>query len=302
MALARREEHNFACVQIGAEGESTMPAVDWKAAIRYAQLVTMAYTIRPGDPYTPATIAAIGQAGYTFIEALYGNELATDVSPHTGETVTYGYLASSAAGELVAVIRGTDTVLEWLHDFSFLFVPDPIHAGGGLTEDGFTAIYRSLRAGADPNSPSAIAAITGLVGSQEISSITVTGHSLGAALATLLALDVGLNSGIGGQATTSYTFASPKVGELFFHHTYDSVVPDTYRVYNRQDLVPQAPLFPYEHVGNGLELDPPFNSVNSTLACWHSLDTYLWLMDQESGGDTLKVDAQCQGPAYPGPK
>jgi hypothetical protein len=278
-----------------------MPAVDWKAAIGYAQLVGIAYSVAPNAPYTEATIAAIAQAGYTFIDALYGNELATDVSPHTGETVTYGFLASSGAGELVAVIRGTDTLLEWLHDFSFLFVPNPIHAGGGLTEDGFTAIYRSLRAGADPNSPAAISAITTLVGADGISSVTITGHSLGAAIATLLALDVGLNSGIGGQATTSYTFASPKVGELFFHHTYDSVVPDTYRIYNRPDLVPQAPLFPYEHVGNGLELVPPFNSINATLACWHSLDTYLWLMDQDAGGNTLKVDAGCQGSAYPGP-
>jgi Lipase (class 3) len=301
MARVAGEAHNFGCVPIGTRGEATMAAVDWKAAIRYAQLVGIAYSVEPGGAYTPAAIAAITQAGYTFIDALYGNELATDVSPHTGETVTYGFLASSGSGELVAVIRGTDTLLEWLHDFSFLFVPNPIHAGGGLTEDGFTAIYRSLRAGADPNSPSAITAIANLVGSNGISSATITGHSLGAALATLLALDVGLNSGLGGQSTTSYTFASPRVGELFFQHTYDSVVPDTYRICNRQDLVPQTPLFPYEHVGNELELVPPFNSINATLACWHSLDTYLWLMDQESGGDTLKVDQGCQGSAYPGP-
>jgi pimeloyl-ACP methyl ester carboxylesterase len=172
------------------------------------------------------------------LESNRNNELATDVSPHTGETVTYGYLASSAAGELVAIVRGTQTMLEWLHDFSFLFVPNPIHAGGGLTEDGFTAIYRSLRAGADPNSPSAISAIANRVSAGGISNITVAGHSLGAALATLLALDVGLNSGVGSKGTTAYTFASPRVGELFFQHTYDSVVPDTYRICNRPDVVP----------------------------------------------------------------
>jgi hypothetical protein len=277
-----------------------MAAVDWKAAIRYAQLVTIAYSVEPNASYTDATIAAIGQAGYTFVDALYGNELATDISPHTGETVTYGYVARSASGEMVVAIRGTQTIDEWLHDFSFLFVPNPIHAGGGMTEDGFTAIYRSLRLGADPNSPSAIAAIATLVGAGGISTITVTGHSLGAALATLLTLDVGLNSGV--ARTTSYTFASPRVGEMFFEHTYDSVVPDTYRICNRPDLVPQTPPFPYEHVGNDLELVPPYNSISANLACWHSIDTYLWLMDQQSGGNTLKVDVQCQGSAYAGPK
>lgn len=277
-----------------------MPAIDWKAAIRYAQLVTIAYTVEPNAPYTDATKAAIEQAGYNFIDALYGNELATDVSPHQGETVTFGYLAQSRSGELVAVIRGTQTILEWLHDAAFLFVPNPVHAGGGLTEDGFTAIYRSLRAGSDPNAPSAISAIANLVGNGGATRITVTGHSLGAALATLLGLDAGLNSGI--KSPTVYTFASPRVGELFFHHTYDSVVPDTYRVHNRADVVPQVPTFPYEHVGNDLELVAPFNSVNASLSCWHSLDTYLWLMDREAGGNTLKVDSFCQGPAYPGPK
>jgi hypothetical protein len=278
-----------------------MAAVDWKAAIRYAKLVTIAYSVAPNAAYTADQIAAITLAGYTYIDALYGNELATDFSPHLGETVTYGFLAVSAAGELVAVIRGTQTIDEWLHDFSFLFVPNPIHAGGGLTEDGFTAIYRSLRAGADPNSPSAIAAITNLVGTGQVNYITVTGHSLGAAVATLLALDVGLNSGIGSQNLSAYTYASPRVGEMFFHHTYCSVVPHTYRLYNRSDLVPQAPLFPYEHVDNDLELVPPYNAVCASLACWHSIDTYLWLMDQAAGGNTLKVDAGCQGSAYPGP-
>lgn len=277
-----------------------MAPCDWKAAIRYAQLVGIAYSVAPNAAYTADTKAAIAQAGFTFVDALYGNELATDVSPHTGETVTYGFLATSAAGELVAVLRGTQTLDEWIHDAAFLFVPNPIHAGGGLTEDGFTAIYRSLRAGEDPNSPAAISAITTLAGSGAISKVTITGHSLGAALATLLGLDVGLNSGA--KFTQVYTFASPRVGELFFQHTYDSVVPYTYRVHHRSDLVPNVPLYPYEHVGNDLELVAPYNAICANLLCWHSLDTYLWLMDQESGGTTLKVDVQCQGSAYPGPR
>lgn len=278
-----------------------MAAVDWKAAIRYAQLVNIAYAAFAADPtaFTEPFIDEVALAGYTYVNAIYGNELATDFDPHIGETVCYGFLATSNAGELVCVVRGTDTLLEWLHDFSFLFVPDPIHAGGGLTEDGFTAIYRSLRAGADPNSPAVISAITTVIGADNINKVTITGHSLGAALATLLALDVALNSGIATNNTVSYTFASPKVGELFFNHTYNSVVPHTYRIFNRPDIVPKTPSLPYEHVGTGIELVPPFNALKSTLACWHSLDTYLWLMDQEAGGDTLFVDAACRGPEYP---
>jgi pimeloyl-ACP methyl ester carboxylesterase len=169
-----------------------------------------------------------------------------------------------------------------------------------MTEDGFTAIYRSLRLGADPNAPAAVSAIAALAKANGISNMTVAGHSLGAALATLLTLDVGLNGGVG--KTASYTYASPRVGDLLFQHTYDSVIPETYRLCNRPDLVPQTPTFPYQHIGNDVELIPPYNSVCANLACWHSIDTYLWLMDLQAGGNTLKVDAQCQGVSYPGPK
>jgi len=63
-----------------------MPAVDWKAAIRYAQLVTIAYSVAPDANYTDATIAAISQAGYTFIDALYGDELAIPAKPLPTDT------------------------------------------------------------------------------------------------------------------------------------------------------------------------------------------------------------------------
>ena len=281
-----------------------MPAVDWKAAIRYAQLVNIAYSVAPAAPYTPGAIAAITQAGFTFVEALYGNELATDISPHSGETVTYGFLATSAAGELIAAIRGTETIEEWLHDFAFLFVPNPIHAGGGLTEDGFTAIYRSLRAGADPNTPTAIAAITNLVSTSGASSITVTGHSLGAALATLLALDAGLNSGIGSSGTTVYTFASPRTGDHFFAGSFNATIPESYRIYNRTDLVPQLPPIlplPYEHTNTPFELVAPMGAIQNNLACAHDLKTYLWLMGQQVGANPYSAAAACLGSSYPGP-
>lgn len=277
-----------------------MPAIDWKLAIAYAELVSIAYKVPPNQPYTDDVKALIKAAGYDFVQPIYGYELATDANPHTGEVVTFGYLAQSPSGELIASIRGTATILEWIHDAAFLFVPNPIHAGGGLTEDGFTAIYRSLRAGEDPNSPTVIDTITALVGAGGVSSVTITGHSLGAAVATLLALDVGLNSGC--KSYAAYTYASPRVGEMFFEHTYDSVVPNTFRVHHRPDIVPKVPFYPYEHVGLDLEVISPFDTVKTDLGCWHSLDTYLWLMDREAGGNTLKVDANCQGPQYPGPK
>jgi len=136
-----------------------MAGIDWNAAILYARLVEVAESVAPPDEYSQTNIAAIQELGYTYLDTFYGNELATDISPHVGETVTYGFLALSPSGELVAAVRGTDTIWEWIHDAAFLLVTNPIRVGVGMTEDGFTAIYKSLRVGRADGSPTVAAAI-----------------------------------------------------------------------------------------------------------------------------------------------
>ena len=121
-----------------------MLPIDWNTAIKYAKLVLLAESIPPaGDDN--ALKLAITNAGYTYLETIYGDELATDIDPHAGQIVSYGFLALSPTNELVASIRGTSTLLEWIHDASFLMVSSPIHGLSGFTEDGFTAIYKGLR-------------------------------------------------------------------------------------------------------------------------------------------------------------
>jgi hypothetical protein len=212
-----------------------------------------------------------------------------------GDVVSFGFLAVSAAKELVAVIRGTDTILEWLHDASFLLVPSVIAGSHGFTEDGFSAVYRSLRIGQPNGTPSAKDSIKGYLDNGDATSVTVCGHSLGGALATLLTLDVGLNTSC--RSPTSYTYASPRTGDHLFAGSYNAAIPLTYRIANRQDLVPKLPPvapLPYDHVNTQYELNPALNSVNPTIACMHSLTTYLWLMGQRAGTDTLPLDPACR--------
>jgi len=93
-----------------------------------------------------------------------------------GETVTYGFLEVSTAGELVAIIRGTDSIFDWLHDAAFLMVHNPIHSGAGFTEDGFTAIYKSLRVGRDPNSVSAVGSVRAYLHAGQAKAVATLGH------------------------------------------------------------------------------------------------------------------------------
>jgi len=271
-----------------------MLPINWNTAIQYALLVKIAESVNPTGAYGPDEIGAIKNVGYAFLQTLYGDDLATDIDSHLGDVVTFGFLAVSAAGELVAVVRGTDTILEWLHDASFLTVPTPIGGSHGFTEDGFTAVYRSLRIGQANGTLSAKDSIKSYIDTGAATSVTVCGHSLGGALATFLTLDVALNTSC--HAPTAYTYASPRTGDHIFAGSFNAAVSSCYRIANRQDLVPKLPPIlplPYEHVNTQYELNPPPDQINPSIPCMHHLTTYLWLMGQLAANNAYPLDAEC---------
>ena len=161
-------------------------------------------------------------------------------------------------------------------------------------------MYNSLRTGVAPGSPSVVnTRLATLPFKQAVSSLTICGHSLGGALVTLLALDVAANTNF--KNPTVYTYASPRTGDPSFASTYNQVVKNSFRIANRMDLVPKLPLPPvYEHVDEIYELNPiqllplpPKILVKPTIACQHSLDSYLHLLSMVSGGQVLPLDQTC---------
>ncbi len=278
-----------------------MIPIDWSLALKYANLVATAESVAPSAEYGAAEKAQIDALGYTFLQTLYGNELATDIDPHLGEMASFGFLALSAGKELVAALRGTDTIMEWLHDAAFLMVPCPIVGAHGFSEDGFTDVYQSLRIGKASNALSARDSIRSYVDSGAAASVTVAGHSLGGALATLLTLDVALNTSC--RTPNAYTYASPRIGDHSFVGAYNAVVATSRRVSNRQDLVPKLPPLlplPYDHVNTRFELNPPMGKISPTIPCMHSLTTYRWLMARLAGAAGYELDAGCAAAAGAG--
>jgi hypothetical protein len=277
--------------------------MDVVTAIQLGRLLGETYDVSPGDLTNSAgKVLSAGATGYTVVTTVYANDLATDMNPsRVDDTVSIGLICqANGAGDAVITLRGTEGTLEWIHDAEFGTVACPFLVGAGHTEDGFTAMYSSLRTGAAPNSPTVAKSIGSLAFPRPVTSVTVCGHSLGGALATLLALDLAANTGFSHPVV--YTYASPRTGDSLFVSTFNQVVTNSYRIENRLDIVPKLPPPPtYQHVDERYELTPvrllPLPAeilVDFTPSCEHALATYLHLLSLRSGGSVIALDVNCQ--------
>jgi len=161
------------------------------------------------------------------------------------QDVYFGFAATSASYNVIA-IRGTRSIFEWVIDSDVPQVPVPLvwyHNGGfevAKVHMGFLIEYSFL----------AEQIFTACQQFNNALPCLVTGHSLGAALATLAAPSIQLLTS--NNNVQMYNFASPRVGNPAFVGAYSALIPESYRVVNLSDLVPMLPptdvIWDYEHV------------------------------------------------------
>jgi hypothetical protein len=109
----------------------------------------------------------------------------------------------------------------------------------------------------------------------------VTGHSLGAALATLFVMENAAKHKF--DISTCCTFASPRVGNKEFARSFDLLPINSWRMVNTLDIVPRLPphipvLLDYDHVDTAYSFTSSSFAKNNPL-CWHVLETYLHELD-----------------------
>ena len=116
------------------------------------------------------------------------------------------------------------------------------------------------------------------------------GHSLGAALATLLGLEVAANTTFSNP--TVYTYASPRTGDPLFASTFNSVINNKFRASNRLDIVTKVPLIPsYLQMYERFIMNP--TDVKLNIPCEHDLTTYLHLLSVAAGVTFLPLGPGC---------
>jgi Lipase (class 3) len=278
--------------------------MDVTKAIHFGQILVKAYDVLPSDLNNAAgTTFTVGSTTYKIVTTIYANDLATDMNPsRINDQVSIGLICQAdSAGDVVIAIRGTEGIFEWVHDFEFGLVPCPFLTTAGRTDDGFTDMYTSMTTDAAPRSPSVVQSLPTLKFDNAVGSVTICGHSLGGALATLLVLDLAATAADPANTKyqrfanpAAYTYASPRTGDSVFATKFDQVVPNSNRIENRLDIVPHLPpvFMGYAHVNTPYELTP--TQVNYSLYCEHSITTYLNLLSLRSGGPVIPLEPQCQ--------
>ncbi|XP_020572380.1 phospholipase A1-Ibeta2, chloroplastic-like [Phalaenopsis equestris] len=197
--------------------------------------------------------------------------------------------------DILIALRGTSTFLEWAENLRANLVP--LASPNLKVECGFRNLYHSPGV----RVPSLSAAV-----SEEIQrlaelyryeelSITVTGHSLGAALALLVANDLITTCSNMSKSppVAVFSFGGPRVGNRAFAESVERRGVKVLRVVNKHDLVTKIPgefggwWEGYEHVGRELRVDSrvsPFLKPNADPGCCHDLEAYLHLVDGLGGG------------------
>jgi predicted lipase len=136
---------------------------------------------------------------------------------------------------------------------------------GAMMHQGFTSAYMSVRD-----------TIHTYLKKYSIPCVTVTGHSLGGALATLCAVDVQYN--FPDVDLDLYTFGSPRVGNDGFRDSFNRRVPKSYRFVYGMDIVPALPRpwQGYRHVDTEYRLGPRFswNFLTQRFKD-HAIDNYI---------------------------
>jgi hypothetical protein len=280
--------------------QATAPSYDPAKAVFYGKLVLVAYGMyddHKTNPTPPAPKTLPGN--YRFVAWVQMR----DFTFEEGNWTFYGLLAQnpSVADEYVLAIRGTSDLTEWWDDLTSM-VPWPM-AGFGDVGYGFYRIYQTLRmiyplngqalTEAAPAGQGESLEAAGTFADQVAEavrrhaaesqpataaqkSVTVAAHSLGSALATLYVADNSRTKKV--KTPLLCTLASPRVGDYTFATTFDALGIPSWRIVNELDLVPKLPIFPFWHV----QTEHLYNSGSSTwwtLECWHSIYTYLHLLD-----------------------
>ncbi|WP_240688019.1 lipase family protein [Pseudalkalibacillus hwajinpoensis] len=210
-----------------------MPKYNKKLALRllYISQLTSYQYIHDGK-----VPSALLPKGFRWVKGFKANPLKNDKQKEC-----FGFILQSD-NSVVISFRGTKSCADWMADSEVAQLP--FH--GGYVHRGFLDIYNSC-------STEIFKEYDKLTSPNK--TLYVTGHSLGAGLATLHAVDAEIQKSF--ENIVLYNYASPRVGDMQFASIYKSHIKNSMRFVNKHDEIPKLPgknthrpphTWEYEHV------------------------------------------------------
>ncbi|URD72244.1 Phospholipase A(1) DAD1, chloroplastic [Musa troglodytarum] len=292
--------------------------------LRYGEFARVAYTCFDFDHSSPSRSllrrAGIPDTGYCVtrnLTATSGARLPRWAEPGAPAwfsrcTSWIGYVAECqdedeierlGRRDIVISFRGTATCLEWLENLRATLthlpsvaVPAALgsDAAEPMVERGFWSLFASSSSTRGSLRDQIRQEIRRLIdkygGRGNPLSLTVTGHSLGAALAVLTAHDI-TTAFQDAPMVTVVSFGGPRVGNASFRRRLEESGIKVLRIVNTQDVITKVPWllsktgWVYADIGRELRL--PGQRTANVVAC-HDLSVYLNLVNQLSANCPLR--------------
>ncbi|KAJ3681105.1 hypothetical protein LUZ60_012395 [Juncus effusus] len=168
----------------------------------------------------------------------------------------------------IIAFRGTqdESIKNWMEDLFWIKL-DLNYPGmpGAMVHHGFYKAYHdsTLR-------PTIFSAVQNIRKKYGNLSLTVTGHSMGAALASFCALDFAVN--YGEKDIELLTFGQPRIGNAIFATCFNEYLPKAIRLTHQNDIVPHL---------------PPYYSYFPTKT-YHHISKEVWIHKSETGNKLLE--------------
>ncbi len=159
------------------------------------------------------------------------------------------------ADKMIIAVRGTDGLADAMTDINV----DLVDGVGGQVHEGFnTSASRLWKT------------IMSVVRHRGSRSLFITGHSLGAGIATILTarLVQQKDEPVNGL----YTFGQPRTGDKKFARNFNNSFENAWRFVNNNDVVTRTPFrsMGYSHIGNLMYFDE-YGQVRPDIGWWEKL-------------------------------
>jgi len=224
------------------------PAFDMETALQMARLSAEAYHI--GSGLQQGQIIRNCWEAIKFIQS--DSNFICDAPQVPGQNDTQLYLVRDPwTNDIAVVFRGTESIPDWFTDAQFALPVDFQFDDGTVVPNsvhrGFYCAYESVKA----ELKSTLAAAIAQVPDHSTAHIYFTGHSLGAALTELAAMDLSSwlvdNYGYQRDNVIMYSIAAPLPFKPNLLSYFRQRVPHSYSVMERTDPVPYVPM-DYERI------------------------------------------------------